>query len=86
MARLMVATRASCPRCLSTSSTTVVGTSEVCQSDFGLDWRRLRRLSRGLRRRVCSVCVLCRSAMALVGRGEALLGVWAACGREYHSV
>ena len=86
MANGMAAMRASCPRCLSTCSTTVVGTLEVCQGDFVLEWRRLRRLPRGLRRHVCSVCVLCRSTMALAGRGEALLGVRAACGREYHSV
>ena len=56
------------------ASTTVVGTSEVCQGDFGLEWRRLRWLSRGPRRRLCSVCVLCRSGMALAGRGEPRVG------------
>ena len=85
MASCMAAMRASCPRCLSTSSTTVVGTSEVCQGDFGLEWRRLRRLSRGLRRRVCSVCVLFRSVMAVAGRGEALLGMTGAFCHECHS-
>ena len=60
----MAAARSSCSRCLSTSSTTVVGTPEVRHGDFGLEWRRLRRLSPGLGRRLCSVRVLFRSDMA----------------------
>ena len=78
MARRMAATTASCSRCLSTTSTTVVGTLDVCHGEFGLLCRRQRRLARGLRRYVCLLREPCRPLVALAGRGEALLGVTAA--------
>ena len=78
VARRMAATTASCSRCLSTTSTTVVGTLDVCHGEFGLLCRRQRRLARGLRRYVCLLREPCRPLVALAGRGEALLGVKAA--------